>query len=107
MSDYTEFLYIARPEPWMDHAVCKGKTHLFFSTLEDENNAKREPGRYKRIAAAKALCNSCPVIDDCLEWAIYAKQAHGIAGGMTASERRRYVRRVRASSQSEEADGEA
>jgi len=105
-SDFMDYSYLARPEPWMSQAVCKGQTHLFFSTLEDETNAKREPGRYKRIAAAKALCNRCPVKSECLEWAIYVKQAHGIAGGMTASERRRYVRKKRL--ESEEAnDGES
>jgi len=79
----------------MKDANCKGQTHLFFSTMEDDENAKREPGRYKRIAAAKKLCRECPVVDDCLEWAIYVRQAHGIAGGMTASERRRYIRSLK------------
>lgn len=79
----------------MSDAVCKGKTHLFFSGMQDDDNAKKEPGRYKRITAAKKLCAACPVREECLEWAIYVRQAHGIAGGMTASERRRYVRALK------------
>jgi WhiB family transcriptional regulator, redox-sensing transcriptional regulator len=37
---------------------------------------------------AKAICRGCPVISECLNWAIDTRDAFAIAGGMTPEERR-------------------
>jgi len=40
------------------------------------------------IEQAKAVCRPCPVIGDCLEWALAANQDAGVWGGMSEEERR-------------------
>jgi hypothetical protein len=41
-----------------------------------------------QVAAAKAVCVRCPVVSECLAWALNALP-YGIAGGLTEQERRR------------------
>jgi WhiB family redox-sensing transcriptional regulator len=40
---------------------------------------------------AKQVCAACPVRQECLEWALEVGDAHGIYGGLTAKERRKYA----------------
>ena len=42
---------------------------------------------------AKAICATCPVAGQCLEYAISTHQSDGVWGGLTAVERHRLVRR--------------
>ena len=42
---------------------------------------------------AKAICATCPVAEQCLEYAIETHQSDGVWGGLTAVERHRLVRR--------------
>lgn len=37
---------------------------------------------------AKAVCQRCPVVTQCLEWAMETNQPDGVWGGMSADERR-------------------
>lgn len=61
---------------WWDQADCRGKADEFFPS-------ERET---KRIRAAKAICQGCPVRVECLYDAIkYDDQ--GIRGGLTYDER--------------------
>jgi WhiB family redox-sensing transcriptional regulator len=46
-------------------------------------------------AEAKAVCDVCPVIESCLEYAVSTREKDGVWGGMTARERRRLVRQRR------------
>jgi WhiB family redox-sensing transcriptional regulator len=63
---------------WTAHAACKGSAaHLFF------------PGRGETHAPAKAVCRTCPVSDECLQYALDNSIKHGIWGGMSERERRR------------------
>jgi len=49
-------------------------------------------GEYaSRIAAAKAICATCPVASKCLEFAIKDNIEFGIYGGMTPDERKALV----------------
>lgn len=50
--------------------------------------AKAETGRFRRISDAKAMCRRCPVIAECLEWALDTAQPFGIWGGTTERDRR-------------------
>jgi len=43
---------------------------------------------------AKRVCNECPVVMECLEWALSIPSQRGVAGGLSESERAR-VRRKR------------
>lgn len=43
---------------------------------------------------AKKLCASCPVVEQCLDWALENNERFGIWGGLTERERRRMRRRM-------------
>lgn len=45
-----------------------------------------------QVAQAKAVCQRCPVIDTCLEWALRTNQHDGIWGGLSEEERRAHRR---------------
>jgi WhiB family redox-sensing transcriptional regulator len=67
---------------WMDRAACTGvDPDLFFPPKGDS-----VPG--ESATAAKAVCASCPVRDDCLQYALTTNQRYGVWGGMTWTERR-------------------
>ncbi len=67
--------FLARPS-WHKLALCRGETRSFFSTA---------PGN---LAKAQALCEGCPVRQDCLEVALGDPDLMGLWGGTTESERR-------------------
>lgn len=54
--------------------------------------AKAERGRYHRIKSAKAVCMTCPVRVECLEWALDTKQPYGVWGGKTERDRRELLK---------------
>jgi hypothetical protein len=67
---------------WRRHAECRtADPEAFFPAAEVG------PAYDEQVAAAKAICAGCPVRPACLEFALTAL-AHGIAGGLTADERR-------------------
>jgi WhiB family redox-sensing transcriptional regulator len=59
-------------DPWAD-AACRdgrgGLTALFFSDQIPD------------IAAAKAICRSCPLAEPCLQGAVARREASGVWGG--------------------------
>ena len=69
---------------WTAGAACVGSEHLMFPTDKDE------PG----TAAAKALCDSCPVRQQCLNEALDNNESAGIWGGLDPDERRSLKRRT-------------
>jgi WhiB family redox-sensing transcriptional regulator len=72
-------------EEWQRHAACKGpNAELFFPPTAPE----RKEDRTEREREAKAICASCAVRCDCLQYALRIKEAHGIWGGTTELERR-------------------
>lgn len=81
------------PKSWFDLASCKGKTELMF------------PKQHKDItyiAQARAICKTCPVKKECLEYALEFPPAdmHGVWAGLTsrqlaAEQRRRKIKPVR------------
>lgn len=46
-----------------------------------------------QIAEAKAICRRCPVVTECLTWALETGQDSGVWGGMSEDERRARRRR--------------
>lgn len=68
-------------DDWWDDAACKGQTWVV--------EARNTPA----INAAKAICATCPVIEDCLRQALSMEARlpmwlrNGVAGGMTRRER--------------------
>lgn len=69
------------PEPWTADALCaQTDPELFF------------PPKGGSVTAAKAVCASCDVVAECLEFAIRTGERRGIYGGLTAKERARLRR---------------
>lgn len=66
---------------WMDAAVCRGlDPALFFP----------ERGGTADAAAARVVCESCPVRAECLAHAVVHREDEGVWGGMTAGARKRH-----------------
>ena len=57
------------------HAACKGKLNLFFN----ERNRRQQ-------AEAKTICRSCPIREECADWAMKNHIFYGIWGGYNSKE---------------------
>lgn len=66
---------------WRDRAACRSQDPELWFPVGDSGPA------LVQVAAAKAVCGSCPVAGECLAFALVALP-EGIAGGLTAHERR-------------------
>ena len=66
---------------WREHAVCKGRTRLFFPP-----KAERPQARARREAQARLLCSTCPVQANCQQFA-RANHEYGFWGGESEDER--------------------
>ena len=53
-------------QDWRARAACRGMDPGLFIPAKDGHAAGAE-------ARAKAVCATCPVIDDCLEYALYSR----------------------------------
>ncbi|MGA9715159.1 MAG: WhiB family transcriptional regulator [Aeromicrobium sp.] len=65
-----------------DGACAETDTNRFFSP-EHERGFARE----RRESAAKAFCERCPVVQQCLEHALSVREEHGVWGGLNPRER--------------------
>jgi WhiB family redox-sensing transcriptional regulator len=74
---------------WQAQAACRGQDTQNFYHPENE----RGPSRVRREMRAKAVCASCPVIENCLRWALAAREPYGVWGGMSAEDRERLLTR--------------
>ncbi len=71
---------------WQQRAACKGPhSWLFFAPFE---GGERKEEKRRRVADAKAICASCPVATECLEYALEIREPHGVWGGKSEIERR-------------------
>lgn len=73
---------------WRTQAACRDKDPELFFPVGNTGAA------LKQIEEAKAVCRTCPVIDQCLKWALDTNQDSGIWGGLTEDERRALKRRA-------------
>lgn len=98
MSSLARLFQVEDDNDWRRRAACGGlDPELFFSSEDEENRQERR----EREAAAKAVCARCQVSDECLAYALEARERYGIWGGLTADERRELGRRGAASSPAE------
>ena len=77
-----------RPE-WHEQAACRGKDiSLFFPN-------KAGPGHLRE---ALAVCDTCPVVTECADWAVTRNELYGVWGGRScrqiAQQRRTFTRRI-------------
>lgn len=82
--EVTTLADLLEPPLWHSSAACKGMDPDVFY-----------PSRGSDVRPAKAVCSSCSVREECLEFALDEADKFGIWGGMSERERRR-LRRTRA-----------
>jgi WhiB family transcriptional regulator, redox-sensing transcriptional regulator len=74
---------------WLDRAACRAHDpELFFPV------SAIGPG-HADTEAAKRVCRACPVLAECLEWAIAGAIPFGVVGGLSEDERRAVARGTR------------
>jgi WhiB family transcriptional regulator, redox-sensing transcriptional regulator len=80
-------MYMEKEWRWMENAGCHdADPDLFYP----ENGKFSTPG----VKTAIRICRDCPVINDCLQWALKTGDSFGVLGGMTPQQRTRYRREV-------------
>jgi WhiB family redox-sensing transcriptional regulator len=76
---------------WRFKGAClTADPELFFHPDQE-----RGPARAAREAEAKKVCDRCPVIEQCAQWALATRQSYGVWGGLTEDERASLLRRRR------------
>lgn len=65
---------------WQEEALCKNRGNIFYSVQ------KGQASNYDKEAAIR-LCSSCPVREQCLEYALSNGEEYGIWGGREFSVR--------------------
>lgn len=73
---------------WMARAACKGPHAVVFFP---PSHIERKEERLQRERAAKNICKTCSVSEQCLGYALRIREAHGIWGGLNESERRQFL----------------
>ena len=73
-------------DDWRDNAACRDTDPDLFFPVGSTGPA------VDQIAAAKAVCRQCDVIEACLEFAMATNQESGVWGGTCEDERRKLRR---------------
>ena len=72
-------------QQWQVRAACRGpQAVMFFPPAHFE----RKDEKLDRERRAKAICATCSVRRDCLDYALRIREPHGIWGGLNELERR-------------------
>ena len=72
-------------EQWQLKAACRGpQARVFFPPAQFE----RKDEKLEREGRAKAICATCSVKKECLDYAVRIREQHGIWGGLSESERK-------------------
>jgi WhiB family redox-sensing transcriptional regulator len=69
------------PLTWTSDAACEGQTRLFFAPA-----GERPEARVVRESQARAVCNTCPALQECRDWA-RAHREYGFWGAESEEER--------------------
>jgi WhiB family redox-sensing transcriptional regulator len=72
---------------WRHRAICRDEDPELFFPIGNTGPALLQ------IEQAKAVCRRCPVIQQCLAWALESGQDAGVWGGLSEDERRALKRR--------------
>jgi WhiB family redox-sensing transcriptional regulator len=68
---------------WQYSGACQSlPSEMFFHP-----DGERGPSRRNRDSAAKVVCASCPVINECREHALNVQEPYGIWGGLSEEDR--------------------
>ena len=72
---------INEERPWMVFGACRGKEpDIFFPQTAGE------------AQQAVAVCNTCAVKQECLDYSLEARERFGVWGGITEKQRRQLLR---------------
>lgn len=72
-------------QTWELRAACRGpQAAVFFPP----SHAERRDEKAERELRAKAICATCTVRSECLDYALSIREPHGIWGGLNEHERR-------------------
>ncbi|CAM5292684.1 MULTISPECIES: WhiB family transcriptional regulator [Streptomyces] len=71
---------------WRAMSACRREDPELFFPIGDTGPCAVQ------IEQAKAVCRDCAVVTPCLRWALETREAHGIWGATTETERRRLRR---------------
>ena len=73
---------------WRHHAACQDEDPELFFPIGNTGPA------LVQIEEAKVVCQRCPVLEPCLQWALDSGQDAGVWGGLSEDERRALKRRT-------------
>ncbi|MFJ9931379.1 WhiB family transcriptional regulator [Streptomyces misionensis] len=73
---------------WRHNAACREEDPDLFFPIGNTGPALLQ------IDEAKAVCRRCPVIEQCLQWALESGTTEGVWGGLSEGERRAMKRRA-------------
>ncbi|MDO5026031.1 MAG: WhiB family transcriptional regulator [Trueperella sp.] len=76
---------------WQSLGTCNSLDPEFFFHPEGERGGPRR----RRIERAKRICQSCPVLAECREYALVHREPYGVWGGLSEEERKRIISRRR------------
>ncbi|MBO1335544.1 WhiB family transcriptional regulator [Streptomyces sp. VRA16 Mangrove soil] len=74
---------------WLDGAACVHEDPELFFPVGTTGPAVQD------VEAAKQVCRRCPVVAECLEWAVTTGQTSGVWGGTSERERTGLLRAER------------
>jgi WhiB family redox-sensing transcriptional regulator len=72
---------------WRHRAACRDQDPELFFPIGTTGPALMQ------VDEAKAICNRCEAVDECLSWALSSDQDAGVWGGLSEDERRAVKRR--------------
>lgn len=88
MSNYTGAVPAApRKTDWRDKGACREANN---------DNWFPQPGQTSAVRTAKQVCFGCPVIMECAQYALRTRQADGVWGGLSESQRVTIIKNYRA-----------
>lgn len=67
---------------WQARGLCRNQPPELWFAADDSHDA----------VIAKRICAQCPVKLECRQWALDHREQHGVWGGLTEAERRRFLR---------------
>jgi WhiB family redox-sensing transcriptional regulator len=73
---------------WRHDAACQGMDGEIFFPIGETGSALLQ------VEEAKAVCRRCPVVAQCLQWALETGQDAGVWGAKSEDERRAIKRRA-------------
>lgn len=96
-------MHLRKPGKWAFQGACRSNPELFYpekrvmvgraGTDDPEDLIEDSVDDYsaEAVAEAKTICQTCPVLATCREYALEHEPEHGVWAAMTPDERRKVV----------------